>query len=335
MKTIADLEETYRLIQPDLARTEARILKILETDNPLAQEAIRHFFSTKGKLLRPALCLLASGLGEERSEHLVSVAAGLEILHAATLVHDDIVDGATLRRNLPTLHVRWGPQAAVLLGDYLYDRAFHTFCKTRDPVVIDTMLEVARLVCDGEILELDVRGNLELTETQYLEIIDKKTASFLAACLQVGGHLSGLAAVDTERLRAYGLAFGKAFQIVDDCLDISGEQHVFGKTLGLDCEAGVLTLPWIRLREMARDTEFAFLAASSPGSDPRSPRGGIPAERVRELAGALREAGALDYAYERAREFVRDARVALSAFPSTNAKQSLDALLDFVLERQQ
>lgn len=314
MNVCTDLDSIYKMIHRELAGTRERIFQILKTHNPLAQDAVQYFFRAPGKLLRPALCLLAARFGEPNPDLVISVSAGLEILHSATLVHDDIVDDARLRRNLPTLNVRWGPQAAVLLGDYLYDRAFHTFFKTRNERVIDLMLEVARQVCEGEILELETRGNMEVTEAQYFEIIEKKTASFLAACLELGGVLSGLASPDLEHLRRYGLAFGKAFQIVDDCLDISGEEHVFGKALGVDCEAGVLTLPWIRFRQLA------------PGTN---------CSGFQELAGEVAQSGALDYAYAKAQSLVEEARLAACSLAACAPRQALDALLDFVLVRQQ
>lgn len=330
MKQTVSLEEIYAPIEKGLVRVPEAILDILTTPNPLAHEVIRYFFSASGKYLRPALTFLGGSVENQSlspvaEEKLLRLGAAFEIFHSATLIHDDIIDSAHIRRNIPTIHVKWNPQVAVLVGDYLHDKAIGAIFAAENPRVISLFLQTAGMVCDGEIHELREKNNFNLKEEEYLEIVRKKTASLIACSIAAGGILAGLPAEKVEALKRLGWAFGTAFQIVDDCLDFTGEEHEFGKTLGVDCEAGVLTLPLIRLIGLVDETTksevFKIFKA-----DFRS-------ERFATLKNLLQEYGALDYAMNRAAEFTDEARLELSIFPDTSVRKSLHRLLDYVLER--
>lgn len=325
MKMQASLEEIYAPIRSELAQVPEVIIELLSTPNELSREVIRYFFSSKGKFLRPALCLLGAGCNGNSLERVIPVAAAFEIFHSATLIHDDIVDSAYLRRNMPTVNVKWGSQLAVLIGDFLHDRALATFFETRNDRLISLFLNTACEVCDGEILEFKEKDNFDLTEELYLTIIQKKTASLLSASVEAGAILSGRPMEETIALKNYGLYFGMAFQIVDDCLDFMGEENEFGKTLGLDCDAGVLTLPMIRLLSLVQSTqksEVYKIFKSDLGRD-----------KLTTLNRLIREYGTIDYALERARELTDKARLELVCLRDDPAKRSLELLLDYVLER--
>lgn len=331
MRQTTRLEEIYAPIEQELEETPEAIFDILSTPNELAQEVIRYFFSRQGKYLRPALTFFGSAIENSHpatpaeETKILRLAAAFEVFHSATLIHDDIIDSAYLRRNIPTVHVKWNPQVAVLVGDYLHDKAIEAVFSVGNPRVTSLFLQTAAVVCDGEIHELREKNNFSLRDEEYLEIIHKKTASLIACAIESGGILSGLAAEKTEALKRFGRAFGMAFQIVDDCLDFTGEEHEFGKTLGADCEAGVLTLPLIRLIQLVDEPtkgEVFKIFKSDFGT-----------ERFGTLKHLLEEYGALDYAMARALDFAEKARLELSLFPDSPIKRSLNSLTDYVLER--
>lgn len=338
MKPTISLEEIYSPIETRLAKVPEAIFDILRTPNELAQEVIRYFFSRQGKSLRPALTFFGASIGglspkegncplEDVSQEgkILRLAAAFEVFHSATLIHDDIIDSAHLRRNIPTINVKWNPQIAVLVGDYLHDKAIGAIFSVENPRITSVFLQTAGVVCDGEIHELREKNNFNLKEEEYLDIVYKKTASLIAACLETGGILAGLPVEKTEALKRFGRAFGIAFQIVDDCLDFTGAEHEFGKTLGADCEAGVLTLPLIRLLQLV--DEFT---KSEVFKLFKSDFGATPFARLRDM---LREYEAVDYAMGRAREFAEKARLELVIFPDSSVKKSLNSLVDYVLER--
>ncbi|MBI4431725.1 MAG: polyprenyl synthetase family protein [Candidatus Omnitrophica bacterium] len=326
MKQAISLEEIYAPIQEYIPDVEATILNILATSNELARAAIKHFFSSKGKLLRPALCLLAAKFDGEINARAIRIASALEIFHSATLIHDDIIDAAYLRRGVSTVNVKWGPQTAVLVGDFLYDRALRTIFDAGIPKVTSLMYETAEQVCDGEILEAKERNNFNLTEQEYFTIVEKKTASLLAMCVEAGAIAGGLPLDDVLALKQFGMNFGLAFQVVDDCLDFTGEEHEFGKTLGSDADAGVLTLPVIRLISLVNEKQKAEVFRIFKSED--------SFEKLQYLKDLFAEYDALDYARQRAREFADRARLELSVFCDSSVKRSFEGLLAYVFDRE-
>ena len=324
-KTSLDLKEIYQPIEAWLPKVEERIYDILSTPNELSAEVIEHFFRAKGKFLRPALTLFGVSFSSERMEAAVVTAAALEIFHSATLIHDDIVDSACLRRSLPTINVKWDPQVAVLVGDYLHDRAISAIFSTRNDRVIAAFLETAGIVCDGEILELKEKNNFSLTEETYFTIIERKTAALLGTCIESGAILGHLSSEEVIALRRYGLYFGMAFQIVDDCLDFMGKENEFGKTLGADLKAGVLTLPLIRLIALLDEPQKAEIFSQV--------KNGLGHSQLSDLLRLLEEYDALSYAYDRAREYADRAQLELTIFPDSPSRVSLEMLLHYVIER--
>ncbi len=331
MNPTLTLEEIYKPIEAPVRAVPDVILDILETDNALAGDVIRYFFSGKGKLLRPALTLFgALAVRPDRDwnsqdRRLQNLAASYEIFHAATLIHDDIIDASYVRRNLPTVNVKWNSQTAVLVGDFLHDKAIGCIFESGDAAIFKRFLQTAGTVCDGEIHELRETRNFELTEETYLEIIDKKTAVLLACCLESGGLFEGATPAQAAALSRFGRLFGLAFQIVDDCLDFTGNEHEFGKTLGADAMGGVLTLPVIRLLKQADPALRRNILALFEND--------AGAERVAPLLARIREFGTVESALATARELSDKARLELNVFADSPARQSLEKLLDYVLER--
>ncbi|MDD5226769.1 MAG: polyprenyl synthetase family protein [Candidatus Omnitrophica bacterium] len=333
MKTTMTLEDIYLPVQSGLSRVPALIRETLDTPIHKMREMVDHFFSKNGKLLRPALILLGAGLSKtlqpengipsERNETAeLYLSAATEIFHAATLIHDDIIDSAPLRRGVSALHVKSGPQAAVLAGDYFHDRAIGTIFRYGNDPIIRLFLKTAGEICEGEIQEISEKKNINMAEETHLEIIGKKTAALLACALQTGALIWGIEFEKSEVLGRFGKYFGMAFQITDDCLDFSGKESEFGKTLGSDLEEGVYTLPVIHcLASQDRDKVVRILYS-------RSHR-----KRFSMLREVLEKSGALDYALAKAKAFMALAKLELGVFPPSLFRTSLEQLADYVLER--
>jgi len=328
MNPTTNLEDIYAPVSDRLKQVPHTILELLSSPNELAHEVIRYFFAARGKLLRPALTFLGAevkGTTPEIEKKLMRLASAFEIFHAATLIHDDIIDSAYVRRNVPTINVKWGPEVAVLVGDYLHDKAIAAVFQIQSEKIISLFLQTAGEVCDGEIHELKEKDNFNLTETEYFEIVEKKTAALLACNVEAGALLAGASPEEAAALNRFGRYFGIAFQIVDDCLDFMGEEKEFGKTLGADCAAGVLTLPLIRLTQLVDEKKKAQIYKIFKSE--------IGTEKFPILLSMIREHGTIDYSIAKAREFCEKARLELTIFASSQGKECLENLIDYVLER--
>lgn len=333
MKTTLNLEAIYAPVHAGLGRVPALIRETLDTPIPKMRGMVDHFFSKTGKLLRPALILLGAGLARslqpglgipsERNETAeLYLAAAVEIFHAATLIHDDIIDSAPLRRGVAALHVKSGPQAAVLAGDFFHDRAIVTIFRHGNDRIIPLFLKTAGEICEGEVLEISEKKNINIMEETHLEIVRKKTASLLACALQTGAFIWGMDPARAEALGRFGNFFGIAFQLIDDLLDFTGTESEFGKTLGSDLEEGVYTLPVIRcLTSGERDKVVRILYSRSHS------------KRFAMLRDILEKSGALDYALVKAQALIAAARRELEVFPPSDFRTSLERLADYVLAR--
>ena len=334
MTQTLNLASIYAPVTSGMESVPGIIRDILKTPNRRIEDVVRYFLSRNGKLLRPALVFLGGGLARslsagapvpaEREETAeLHLAAATEIFHAATLIHDDIIDSAPIRRGLPSLHVKWGPQTAVLAGDYFHDRAVVTIFRYGNDRIIPLFLKTAGEICEGEMQELGEKNNINLTEEIHFEILRKKTASLLACALQTGALVWGMDEARAEALGRYGNYFGMAFQITDDCLDFTGRENELGKTLGSDLGEGVYTLPVIRcLASADRDKVVRILHARNHG------------KRFSMLKTLLQKNGALEYALEKAKGFVSRAKAELEGFPESPFKTSLLGLADYVIRRE-
>src|SRR4029077_11710586 len=202
-----------------------------------------------GKRLRPALVVLSAQVGGSQTDDAISVGAAAELIHLATLIHDDIVDRASLRHQKPTAAVEFGDEVAILLGDYLYVEAFSLLSAINDPTLIDLFARSTRTMCQGEINQVRRRFQLDLTLAEYLSFIDNKTATLMGSCMRAGARLARLSADQAAALGHFGWNLGMAFQIIDDTLDLVGHEEITGKTLRTDLANGKLTLPLIYLRD--------------------------------------------------------------------------------------
>jgi octaprenyl-diphosphate synthase len=314
-------------IRERLAEVEELFHRELTGDVKCVNALVRHVSRFRGKMLRPQLVLLSgracAPAGELSVAHTV-LATVVEMVHMATLVHDDVLDEAELRRKGATINHLKGNEAAVLLGDYLISHSFHLCSSLESQFASRAIGRTTNCVCEGELLQLDNRNNLDLTEETYLEIIERKTASLCATCCLLGATFAGGTPRQVEAMETYGRCVGTAFQIQDDILDVVGDVDAVGKTLGIDVAKGKMTLPLIHFMRSAPAEHRALLRSllTTPDAD-RS-------EKIRNL---LLPSRSFQYARDRARQLVDTARGALLELPETDARRALDAMAEFVVSR--
>ncbi len=325
MARMLDLDAIYRPVQRDLDALDGLLRAELVSTDPFIGELVSYVLSTRGKLVRPALtCLSAEAIGGGERERLY-VAGTVELIHIASLIHDDIIDAADLRRGTPTVNVQWGNQIAVLLGDLLFARAFDLISRVRHPQVAPAVAEAAVRMSQAEIKQTQLASEPHSNEGAYLEIIEGKTAALFAAACRAGALVAGATAAQADALADFGLAWGMSFQITDDALDLTSRPEALGKPIGSDIEGGKVTLPVIHaLRsgvEADRAALLRLLAMPSPDG---------MVEEVRLLLG---RSGSIDYALRVARGYAERAAAALGDLPETPARESLRELTEFVLVR--
>jgi len=311
-------------IRPQLEAVDRLFHQELTGDLKCVNTLVKHVSRFRGKMLRPMLVLLSGrACGEINDAHTV-LATVVEMVHMATLVHDDVLDEAELRRKGATINHLRGNEAAVMLGDYLISHSFH-LCSSLDSQLASRLIgRTTNRVCEGELLQIDNRNNLDLTEETYLEIITRKTASLCATCCLLGASYAGANESVVEQLEHYGLSLGTAFQIQDDILDIVGNPQTVGKTLGSDVEKGKMTLPMIHFLRTAPAEHRLLLRSLLQGNDADK------AERIRNL---ILPSGSIDYARAKARQFVDEARSSLKCLKDTEPRRVLDTMAEFVVSR--
>ncbi len=325
-------------LSADLADAESRFVAELLSDLPCVNRLVSHVERYRGKMLRPTLVLLsgmASESGEQdRTAHRV-VAAVVEMVHMATLVHDDILDEAQVRRGGVTVNELEGNETAVMLGDYLISHAYHLCSSLNRPRISQMIADATNTVCEGELLQLANRRNWELDERTYFEIIRRKTASLCGTCCRLGGELSDAEAAAIGGLYDYGEKVGIAFQIVDDLLDLLGREATVGKSLGRDLQKGKLTLPLIHFVKHASASERRRLRSICDGlgeAEGGGEGGGYDA-LLDEARLLVRQGESVGYARQWASRLVGQAKGSLQVLPDTPARRLMERMADAVLTR--
>ena len=319
------LERALVPVEEELQAVTDRILSQLR--DPVARTVV-YLITAGGKRLRPALVLLAGASGASPNRPaLIDTAAAVELIHTATLIHDDIIDQSPLRRSQPAFHHRWGTERAVLMGDYLYATAFTLLARLNVPYVVQVMADVCQQLCRGELREVEARYRLDLTEAEYFDIIRDKTASLIGGCCRSGAYLGGCPPETIERLTQFGVTFGLGFQIIDDCLDLTGDQRKLGKSILSDLDKGALSLPIIYLtqRLSARERDRLFTPLQTHAADPAF---------LRRVAQAARASGAVAKAQGRARELIHASQEALAHVPLNGLSDSYRRLATYAVSRR-
>ena len=328
------LEKIYAPIEDGLSAVEAVIEKELDGGNGLVGKMNSHLLAGRGKRLRAALVLFSAGAaapsgrrkagGGKTNSAAVSLAAAIELIHTATLIHDDIIDAASTRRRRPAINSKWGNEISVVFGDYILTKAFGILARLDNNEILKRLSHVTDDLCQGELKQINERFNLKLSEEDYLDIIDKKTASLMSACCELGAFLvqdGGL----RRPLSEFGQDFGMAFQIIDDCLDITGDEAKTGKPLGKDISEGELTIPIIYILKKALPADKKIMA------DFINSRNGYNFSAIK---GIVEKYDAISYAARRARSYIERAKNRISCLEESCCNEGLVALCDYVTERK-
>jgi octaprenyl-diphosphate synthase len=325
-KPRASLDGLTALLQDDMKRVNALILERMRSPVALIPQLAGHIIAAGGKRLRPMLTLATARLCGYRGDRHIALAAAVEFIHTATLLHDDVVDDSELRRGLATANAVWGNKASVLVGDFLFSRAFELMVEDGALPVLAILSKASAVIAEGEVLQLVTSNDVKTSEAAYLEVINAKTAQLFAAASRIGAVVACRPSAEEEALEAFGRNLGIAFQLIDDMLDYSALESELGKTIGDDFRDGKLTLPVVLALRAADEREREFWRRTLEDSE----------QRDGDLAHAIelmRRHGTLAATLERAREYGEAARRALASFRDGPERRALDEVIEFCLER--
>ena len=320
----ADLPTIQALAAQEMAAMDTLIRLRLASDVVLINQVAEYIIGAGGKRLRPMLLLLAAGALGHRGPDAHQLAAVVEFIHTATLLHDDVVDGSDLRRGRSTANAVWGNAASVLVGDFLYSRSFQLMVELDRPEVMRILADTTNTIAEGEVLQLLHVRNPDTDEAAYLRVIERKTAVLFAAATRLGAMLAGADAATCDALHGYGLALGHAFQIADDVLDYASDAATMGKNLGDDLAEGKVTLPLIHaIQHSDADTRVVLRHAVEHGDTGALPR----------VLAAIHACGSLSYSRERAQRYAQDAEAALSGLAENEHIAALRGLARYAVSR--
>lgn len=312
----------FTLVDHELEQVESSLRDQVRHFDPGVEPYISYICDTAGKRIRPALCILVGGASGGVTANHLKLGTILELIHMATLVHDDIIDGASKRRQVPTANCKWGDGLAVLLGDALFSHALMLSTEFDDLALSRAIAAASRDVCQGEILQTQRRFDLTLTRQDYFRIIEMKTGSLFAAATELSAYLSDVPSETRDAMKDFGMKLGTAYQIYDDCLDLVGSEEQFGKTLRTDLEKGKLTLPMLYLLEDAGATQREILQKRI-----------IQQEEIdlTVLAGIAEYQGAIGRSLNRASTLLEEAEQSLSLLPDSAYREGLSGILTFLV----
>lgn len=319
--------EAFDLVQADLQWVEQEI----SAESVASVEAIttinQYLQAGGGKRLRPALLLLCNRLFGPSTDCARRLAAVVEMIHTATLVHDDVIDVAKTRRGRPSTNVVWGNHVSVLAGDWLYMQAFQIALRERNFHILDLLISLTQMMVEGELLQLDRLHRIDITEADYMELVDRKTASLFSACASLGAVAGGADETTEAKLGDFAWNLGMAFQLVDDILDFTSTEKILGKPAGNDLREGKVTLPVVYALESASTEERqAVETVLADGSYERVP--------FMHILKALDRHEAITRAYDRAHTFTHKAQAMIATFPESRAQRALQAIVELVTERR-
>ena len=320
------LDYVNALVGDDLVKVNQVIVDKMDSPVALIPQLAGHIIAAGGKRLRPMMTLASSALCGYQGERHISLAACVEFIHTATLLHDDVVDDSDLRRGQDSAKAVWGNQASVLVGDFLFSRAFQLMVQNGSLRVLKILSDASATIAEGEVMQLMTTNDTETSEEAYMEVIRAKTAKLFAAAAEIGAVVAERPATEAEALESYGMNFGIAFQLIDDVLDYSAEQAKLGKTIGDDFREGKITLPVVLAWRRGTDTERQFWRRTLESMEQSD-------GDLEQAIGLMNKYDALSDTIERSRHYGAIARDALGLFPDTEIKRALRGLIDFCIER--
>jgi octaprenyl-diphosphate synthase len=321
------MEAVLALIGEDLKNVELQFKKDLESNVPLIRKVGEYVLSSGGKRIRPALLLLAARLCGYRGDRSVPLASVIEFIHTATLLHDDVVDNANLRRGIASANTLWGNEASVLVGDFLFSKSFSLMVADGDLDILRVLSAATTQIAEGEVLQLVCTSDLEITEERYIEVVKCKTAVLLAAACQAGAILGKVSPAQEAALAEFGMELGIAFQLMDDTLDYIASEEQFGKSIGHDLEEGKITLPLIEALRKCTPTERDDVAAIIVKEE-------LSDEDFDTVFAMVHAYGGIDYTVSRAARYIDQAKKRLTDFADSTERQALFRLADYVVSRE-
>ena len=322
----ASIEPLVKLVRPDMERVNQLILSKAGSDVEMIPEVARHLIDSGGKRLRPMLTLAAAQMCGYEGDHHILLAASVEFMHTATLLHDDVVDESDMRRGKLAARMLWGNQASVLVGDFLLGQAFRMMVETGSLGALDVLSSAAAVIAEGEVWQLAAAKNVSTTEDDYLSVIRAKTAALFSAATEIGAIIAKRSGDDQAAMRSFGNNLGIAFQLVDDALDYTGEEGKLGKSVGDDFREGKITLPVVLSYRRGDDAERTFWRRTLQ-------EGTIGDDDLEKAIAIMRKHNALADTIERAAHYGAMARDALAIFPDGKHKAALQEAVDFCIAR--
>ncbi len=319
-------ERLWALAADDMASVDVLILDRMQSPVGLIPNLAQHLVGAGGKRLRPLLTVATSLMCGYKGDAHHKLAASVEFIHSATLLHDDVVDESELRRGKKPANLIWGNSASILVGDFLFARAFNLMVETGSMEALGILSNASSVIAEGEVQQLAALRDVKMSEESYMQVISAKTAALFAAATEVSPVIAERPTEERAALRDYGLKLGLAFQLVDDALDYGGFESALGKSVGDDFREGKMTLPVIRAVEAADKKEAEFWHRVIVDRDQTD----VDFETAISL---LRKTGALDSTMDLARQYAREAREALSIFDASPWRETLENLADYVVER--
>jgi octaprenyl-diphosphate synthase len=320
------LEHILKPVKEDLLEFDRKVKDYIYSDSPLIYQIASHILKGKGKRLRPSLVYLSAGACGKKSKKLTQAASAIELIHTATLLHDDVVDGSPTRRGQPTVNSQWNNLVSVLMGDYLFAKAFKIMMETKSQSLLSAISGATERVSVGELLQVQECFNYDLDEKSYLSIIQEKTASLFSVACEAGAILCSLKDDHRKEFKTYGENFGIAFQIRDDLLDLIGEKERTGKEPGNDLKEGKITLPLIHALKNASSSERKEVVKILDD--------GFDQDGFEKVLIFIKEQKGMEYAHSRAREYGDKALNNLSHLDGSEYKQALAQLVNFAVSRE-
>lgn len=318
------LDAIRSLVQADLDATDQFIINELRSDIPLINQMVQYIVTCGGKRIRPLLVLLSARAFNHDHEQHIHLAAAIELIHTATLLHDDVVDNSTLRRGHETANTLWGNEASVLVGDFLYSRAFQLIVKLQNLTVMNIFASATNVIAEGEVLQLTNCNNPDTTEAAYFDVIQRKTGKLFEVGSQLGPAISACSPAALQAMQQYGIKLGIAYQLIDDALDYNASSEQVGKNIGNDLAEGKATLPLIYALQKGTASEVALIRhAIKTGSS----------EKLPAILEIIESTKSIEYTANLAKQHIKEANLALTHIPESPYRKALSELAEFVVAR--
>ena len=320
------MQAALDIIGEDLKLVEKQFRKDLESDVPLIRKVGEYVLSSGGKRVRPALLLLAARLCGYSADKAVPLASVIEFIHTATLLHDDVVDSATLRRGIASANTLWGNEASVLVGDFLFSKSFSLMVAVGSLDILRVLSDATTIIAEGEVMQLLCTGEIDLSEERYISVVRSKTAILMSAACEAGAILGAVSPEQQQALADFGMDLGIAFQLMDDTLDYIATEEEFGKSIGHDLEEGKITLPLIHTLRHCTNDQRADIEKVVDKDE-------MSLDEFRHVSGLVKQYGGIDYTVDAARRYISTCRSHLGLFADGPVRQAMMELAEYVVTR--